>query len=113
MHNKFTELIVSKFGISLATPEDIMIQQDANEKNEMFFISQGDCVVNIKDRFDKTVTEHKILAPGDYFGEVSMLFNCSRTSTVVSRNYNIMARLGYGAYREIVNEYPAFKKALL
>jgi len=26
MHNKFTELIVSKFDISLATPDDIMVQ---------------------------------------------------------------------------------------
>ena len=69
--------------------------------------------MNIKDRFDKNINEHKILAPGDYFGEISLLFNCPRTSTVVSRNYNIMARLSYGAYREIVNEYPEFKKFML
>ena len=54
-----------------------------------------------------------MLIPGDYFGEVSMIFKCPRTSTVISRNYNILARLTYNQYREILNEYPNFKRYMM
>ena len=41
-----------------------------------------------------------------------MIYKCKRTATIVSRNYNTMARLSYFKYRELVVEYPVFQKLL-
>lgn len=58
-------------------------------------------------------TGHKVLLAGDHFGELSMIFKCRRTSTVVCKNYITMAQMQYGHYREVVNEFPHFQKLLV
>lgn len=35
----------------------------------------------------------RALYPGDHFGEISMIYKCRRTGTVISDNYNTMATL--------------------
>jgi CRP-like cAMP-binding protein len=62
---------------------------------DMFFISKGDCAVNIKDEEGKLHIAVSLLTEGDHFGEISMLYRCKRTATIVSRNYNTMARISY------------------
>jgi len=76
--------------ILFATPEDNIVLQ-GEKGDEMFWIQGGECVVNIQDRYGFTHSDHKFLIPGDHFGELSMIFKCKRTSTVVSKNYITMA----------------------
>jgi CRP-like cAMP-binding protein len=55
----------------------------------------------------------RLLTEGDFFGEIGLIYkNRNRTASVVSRNYNTMARISYVQYRELVNEYPEFQKLL-
>jgi CRP-like cAMP-binding protein len=64
---------------------------------------------------DHNMKEHlamTLLVESDHFGEISLLYRCPRTCSVVSRNYNTMARLSRPQAREIMNEYPAFKRAI-
>ena len=61
----------------------------------MYFIQEGDCIINIKDEKGNEYISEKILIEGDHFGEVAMIYQCKRTASVVSRNYNTMARLQY------------------
>ncbi len=60
----------------------------------MYFIAQGTCIVSVRD--EKRVEHNKIriLNEGDHFGEISMIYKCRRTATVLAGNYNTMAILG-------------------
>jgi CRP-like cAMP-binding protein len=74
----------------------------------MFFISQGDCVVNIKDHNLKECQVHALLIEGDHFGEISLVYGCKRTATVISRNYNTMAYFRKDLFMQFKFEYPEF-----
>mmetsp|Transcript_38781 Transcript_38781/g.58957 ORF Transcript_38781/g.58957 Transcript_38781/m.58957 type:complete len:96 (+) Transcript_38781:290-577(+) len=41
-----------------------------------------------------------------------MIYKCKRTATVISRNFNTMARFSYNSYREVMNLYPEFQRHL-
>jgi len=107
----FLNLVVNKLGTCFATPEFEIICQD-EPAEDMYFLSKGDCVVNIKDQRGTDHFAFRLLTTGDYFGEISMVYRCNRTASVVSRNYNTMARISYLQYREVVNEYPDFLRLL-
>lgn len=46
----FIETIIQKLGTGFAKPEEIIIQQD-DDSDYIYYISSGDCSVNIRDRF--------------------------------------------------------------
>ena len=49
--NNFLQFLVSKLGTCFAVPEEEIIKQDEQiaVDVDMYFISKGDCAVNIKD----------------------------------------------------------------
>ena len=49
---------------------------------------------------------------GDHFGEVSLIYKCKRSASVISRNYNTLAKMTGSRYRELVAEYPEYEIAL-
>ena len=53
-----------------------------------------------------------MLVEGDHFGEIGLIYNCPRTATVISRNYNTIARLSKLKFRALVSEIPEIKSAL-
>lgn len=59
----------------------------------MYIIARGECIVNIKDEKNKIVKDFKTLGVSDYFGEISLIYGCKRTATVVSRKYTTLAKL--------------------
>ena len=81
------ESLVSYLGICLMTPEEIIIKQ-GEQGLDMYFISQGECTVDIIDQNGRNQIAIRLLCEGAHFGEVSLLFNCKRTCTIISRNYN-------------------------
>jgi len=98
-------MMISKFETVLNQPEDIIIEQLEQESNSMFLISDGACQVKITDE-KKNVRLGKLLRSGDYFGEVSLVYDCPRTATVQSTKYSTMAELKKGAYKEILILFP-------
>jgi len=56
---------------------------------------------------------HRLLVEGDHFGEITMLYGCIRTCSVISRSYSTLARLHYPRFRMLVAEQPSLKKELL
>lgn len=70
----------------------------------MFFIAKGDCSVLVKDKIGDIVEEVKarVLNPGDHFGEISLLYGCKRTATVIANNYCTLAKLTKPNYDEII-----------
>jgi CRP-like cAMP-binding protein len=69
--------------------------------------------VNIRDHDNKYHLAIKLLVEGDLFGEIGLINNCARTSEVVSRNYNTLARLSKGRLRMMFNQDPTFKKYMI
>ena len=100
----------------MTTPEEDIIKQDQIGE-EMYFIMKGDCIVNLLDFRGNDHQALRLLVEGEHFGEVSFLFKCPITCTVVSRNYNTMARLTHPRLRNLMADYPIYfnilkKKAL-
>ena len=79
----------------------------------MYFISKGDCIVNVKDRFETTHVAHRLLVEGDHFGEIALIYNCKRTVSVISRNFNTMASLNKTNFRNLIVEIPNYKEFLI
>lgn len=52
------------------------------------------------------------LSEGDHFGEVSLIYNCMRTATVVSMNYNTFAVMKQILYKRLVQDFPEYEQCL-
>lgn len=68
-------------------------------------------ITEVKNR--KEHVAFRLLVEGDHLGEIGLLYNCPRSCTIISRNFNNMASLDSNKFREITYKYPYFKKCLL
>ena len=107
-------MLVSKLGTSLNIPEEKVIEQDydGKEKN-MYFIGKGDCEVRVRDHLGNEHDNIRVLNEGDHFGEISLVYRCKRSATVISRNYNTLASMEEDRFRELIAEYPEYEIELL
>lgn len=101
------EYVVKRFDVVLTTPEHAFVTQEeelTEENHNMFFIAKGDCNVKVKDKIGDIVEETKArtLNVGDHFGEISMIYNCQRTATVVANNYCTLAMLTKPHFDELM-----------
>ena len=86
----------------LKTPEQVMCSQDEElvseevrkefpnkDNHHLYFIAKGKCLVTVKDKFKDRYEEYqaRILAQGDHFGEIGMIYKCKRSATVIATNY--------------------------
>lgn len=79
------DYVLEKITTSSYPPEDEIIRQ-GQTADEMYFLSTGECVVMVKDRY-KVFNQERIIKPGDFFGELALIANNKRTATVKSINY--------------------------
>jgi CRP-like cAMP-binding protein len=107
----FIQILVPKLVTVLCIPEDIVVKQD-EESYDMYFIAKGYCSVNVRDQRKIEHTNIRVLKEGDHFGEISMIYKCRRTATVLSNNYNSMAKLTEDQFKELISEYPDYLKFL-
>ena len=105
--NSFLFTVVSKLETVFTTPEETIIKQDDTSEH-MYYINSGDCTVNVRDEKRKEHIALKILVEGQHFGEIGIIYKCKRTTTVLSRNYNTMARLGIRQFNDIVGNAPEY-----
>ena len=70
-------------------------------------------MVNITDQDKKIHIAWKLLVQGDHFGEISVINNCPATCSVLTRNYNTLARLYKERYRMLVQEYQEFGRLMV
>jgi CRP-like cAMP-binding protein len=97
----------------LLPPHGIVIQQgdEGGEAASFFYVGKGDCKVNVKDERGKGIFIRRLLE-GDHFGEVSIIYNCKRTATVISMNYNTFAFMRSLGYKRLVQDYPEYELCL-
>jgi F-box/leucine-rich repeat protein 7 len=107
---QFLNALIEYLGTCFTVPEENIISQYEEVSHEMYFIIQGDCVVNIRDHRGREHVALRLLTEGQHFGEIGIMYKCPRSCTVVSRNYNMMARLSAERYRMLISDSPMFKK---
>lgn len=82
----------------LVTPEEIVVSQ-GSPGDTLYLISMGHCSVQVKN-FDKEQVMVRLLGQGDHFGEVALIRNCPRTTTVKSTNYSTLSCISSDAFME-------------
>lgn len=92
--------------------EEVIKQDDDSPDKEMFFIGKGDCEVRVRDERGREITDLRLLVEGEHFGEISLIYKCKRSASVISRNYNTLAKLSGPRYKELVAEYPEYEQCL-
>jgi CRP-like cAMP-binding protein len=109
----FLQDIVSKLGTIFTSPEENLTVQGKKAKH-MFIMVSGECIILVKDIMTNNQNRKaNLLVKSDHFGEISCLFNCPRTATVIGMNYNIMATLSKPSFKQLTSDYPELKLQLL
>ena len=107
---EIVSMMISKFKTVLREPEDIVVEQ-FTDTDDMYLIAKGACEVFIVDE-KKNRNRIKNLRPGDYFGEISLIYGCKRTASVNSSKYSTLAMLKKVHYKEILIEFPDLQEQL-
>ena len=97
-------IMVNKFKTVLKEPEYNVVEQ-YDGTDSMYFIAKGECAVSVTDE-KKNHRKIKTLRPGDYFGEISLMYGCKRTAEVTSNKYSTLAMLSRAHYKELLFEFP-------
>ena len=59
------------------------------------------------------IFNYRLLVSGDHFGAIASVYDCKRTATVMSRNYNIMANINRQRFMDLCNDIPGYKNLML
>ena len=107
---EIVSMMISKFKTELREPENTIVKQ-FDQTDSIYLIAKGACEVFIIDekKHDKKI---KNLRPGEYFGEISLIYGCKRTSSVNSSKYSTLAMLNKTHYKEILIEFPDLQSQL-
>ena len=106
------DLIVQNLEVELSVPDAEVIKQDdsfTDNKQVMYWIGTGSCKVHVK-LHDGRIEKRPSLVEGDHFGELSLIYKCARTATVVSENYSTFARLAKSRFRQVISEFPEYEQ---
>ena len=103
--------------ITFVKPEEKIITQGYRETDGMYLINDGFCRVHI---YDKSPTNNrmqdidvKVLKKGDYFGEVSLVYDLRRTASITAQNYCTLGKLTLKNLYGILSNFPHFRKSLI
>ena len=98
----FLPQIVERLEIAQHLPhEDVVVQGDRHPEPTFYYVGNGDCKVTVKNARGKEILV-RTLDEGDHFGEIALIFNCERTATVTSMNYNTFAQMRYTPYKRLI-----------
>lgn len=113
----FINYIKSMIEIQFVSPETVIVAQgeDINNNDCMFFLEKGECEVKVRDKqklrnTDKTVRQ---LYPGDFFGEIAMIYRERRSTSVVSSNYTTLGKISTFKMNEAFAKFPDLKTFMI
>ena len=100
--DSFLPSIVERLDTKLELPHAPLFTQGSEGKDASFYyIGKGNCRVTVKNNRGKEVVVRTLLQ-GEHFGEISLIYNCTRTATVVSMNYNTFAEMKNHLYKRLI-----------
>ena len=103
-------MMIQRFNTELREPEASVVEQ-YEHTDSLYVIAKGACRATIIDQ-KKSTQVMPFLRPGDYFGEIGLIYGCSRTATVKSEKYSTLAMLTKNHYKEILIEFPTLQQEL-
>ena len=108
------EILLLSLGVALNLPDEEIVVQDDEFHSGMtafYFVNTGSCRVKVRDHNGRDITL-KTLNEGDHFGEIALIYQTRRTATVISCNYNTLARMQYNRYLEVISDFPEYETCL-
>lgn len=79
----------------------------------MYLIAKGECQVVVGDENDsKNQRNKKYLRPGQYFGEISLVYGCKCTAKVFAIKYCTLAMLSKEQFKEVTTQIPSLLEEL-
>lgn len=98
-------LIVANMTNDLQEPDNIVIRQ-YEKANAMYLIAKGEVKVSIASKCDDRESAEiqkkpLTLRPGQYFGEIGIVYDCVTTATVVATKYCTLASLTKDKFKEL------------
>lgn len=94
-----TELIKNLQPLIVLPEQEVIKQGDAAKF--IIFVSTGQCHVSITNHMRNKVKSVTIIGEGEFFGEVSVIYNCPATATVTSLLYSICASIEKKQFKKI------------
>lgn len=104
--------IIDLMGVLFTSPEEMIFSQ-SDSSNSMYFVASGTSEISQKFLSSKEKYFKKLAVSGDHFGEIGCLFNTARTCSVMSIDYNILARLTKQKFRMICSDYPVLHRLFM
>jgi len=102
----FFRLVATHIKTRLFLEDSLIVRKD-DAGEEMFFIQRGQ--VGIMDENDKIITS---LGPGQHFGEVALLHNCSRSHTIKALTNCDITVLTRQDLNDVLMKFPQFSDQL-
>lgn len=106
--------MISKFKAELREPENVICKQ-YGDSSSFYLVAKGACEATIIDQ-KKVKRKGDIMHPGEFFGEISLVYGCNRTASVLAVKYSTLAVLTKADYKFIKSEFPdldeEFKKRI-
>lgn len=99
----FLEELSHHFSVESYAAGETLIEE-GSYGNNFFLIARGELDVIKKQKLVASLRE------GDYFGEISLLFNMKRTATIRARTYVVLLQLSRSHFNKLLNALPEVKK---
>ena len=77
----------------------------------MMWVGSGSVKVKVRDHNGREQTVDT-LYEGAHFGEISVLYECKRSASVISSNYQTLCRLIRPKFQEVISEFPEWETCL-
>ena len=91
--------------------------QGYRDTDGMYLINDGFCRVHVCDKQQASgkLEDYDVctLKKGDYFGEVSLIFDLRRTASVTAQNYCTLGKLTLKTLHSILSHFPHFRNSLV
>lgn len=109
----YIRIIVSRMSTELVEPDYVVVDQ-YQEGTGMYLIAKGECQVVVGDENErkKDKQHDKFLRPGQYFGEISLVYGCKRTAKVFAIKYCTLAMLTKEKFKEVTTQIPQLLEEL-
>lgn len=102
-NSQLAEAMTRLFKSQFCQPDESVVSI-GEESSCMYFIASGKCEVEIIDPYKK-VHLVRYLRPGDYFGELGLVYNTKRSATVKTSVYSNIAIMSKSDFRRLADKF--------
>lgn len=103
--------VLGELRIQRVARRDVVIQREGDGNSLLFLLSGQLQVVNVTE--DGRAIGLRLLAPGDFFGEIAVISNCPRTASVVALNSSVVAFLPRATALHLFSHSPSVANKIL